>query len=58
MSYEQPAPEILFGEDKAGQLFGQNEHCLFCERIHRPGWYFADCLNLQFDAMMRSGAGP
>lgn len=51
--YERPDPGQLFGENRATELFGAREHCRFCERIHRPGWFFADCLNLQGGALLR-----
>lgn len=56
MSYERPDPARLFGEAKATGLFGPREFCRWCERVHRPGWSFADCLDLQFGAIMRGGA--
>lgn len=51
--YERPDPARLFGEAEAERIFGPREHCRFCERIHRPGYYFADCLTLQGDAVLR-----
>lgn len=51
--YERPDPEVLFGPERAEDLFGQRQHCRWCERIHRPGWVFADCLTMQFHALTR-----
>ena len=49
--YKRPDPDSLMGEREASKRYGEREFCKFCERIHRPGWFFADCLNLQWDAI-------
>ena len=49
-AYSRLDPAQIMGEAKATALFGAREFCRWCERVHRSGWFFADCLDLQGDA--------
>ena len=54
LGYERPDPGDLFGDVRATELFGARAFCRFCERVHRPAWLFADCANLQSQALGRA----